>query len=44
VWTATGFRRVEAVRIALGGRLVRPIGGEGLMVDRPLTRRSALLR
>jgi spore germination protein GerM len=38
VWTATAFRGVTAVRLELDGRLVRSIGGEGVMVDRPLTR------
>jgi spore germination protein GerM len=38
VYTATGFKSVRAVRIALNGRLVTHIGGEGIDVSRPLTR------
>jgi spore germination protein GerM len=38
VWTATAFRGVTAVRLKLDGRLVRSVGGEGVLVDRPLTR------
>jgi spore germination protein GerM len=38
VYTATGVAGVDAVRIALDGELVEAIGGEGLVVDHPLTR------
>jgi spore germination protein GerM len=38
VYTATEHRSVRGVRIALGGRLVTHIGGEGIDVSHPLTR------
>lgn len=38
VYTATGVEGVESVRIALDGELAEAIGGEGVIVDHPLTR------
>jgi spore germination protein GerM len=38
VYTATGFSAVKGVRIALDGRLVTHLGGEGIDVSHPLTR------
>jgi len=38
VYTATQFRTVKAVRLKLAGRLAETIGGEGVVVDEPLTR------
>jgi peptidoglycan hydrolase-like protein with peptidoglycan-binding domain len=38
VYTATGVPGVKSVRLLLDGKRVVAIGGEGVMVDRPLTR------
>jgi len=38
VYTATQFPQVHAVQILLGGRRVPALGGEGLMIDRPIAR------
>jgi peptidoglycan hydrolase-like protein with peptidoglycan-binding domain len=38
VYTATGVPGVESVRLLLDGKRVEFIGGEGVMVDHPLTR------
>lgn len=40
VYTATQFEGVDAARITIEGEMVDTIGGEGIMVDRPLTRRD----
>lgn len=38
VFTATQFATVDAVRFAIGGEDVDALGGEGLLVEEPLTR------
>lgn len=38
VYTLTGFSTVRSVRFLIDGRRVDSIGGEGVIVDRPLTR------
>lgn len=40
VYTATQFEGIDAARITIEGEMVDAIGGEGVMVDRPLTRRD----
>ena len=40
VYTATQFEGIDAVRIMIEGEMVDSIGGEGVMVERPLTRRD----
>ncbi|GEM_PF-770761 len=41
VYTATQFSQVRAVQIVLGGHRVPALGGEGLMIDRPIARPSS---
>jgi spore germination protein GerM len=38
VYTLTGFPTVDSVRFLIDGERVESIGGEGVIVDRPLTR------
>lgn len=40
VYTATQFEGIDAARIKIEGEMVDSIGGEGVMVERPLTRRD----
>ena len=40
VYTATQFEGIDAARIMIEGEMVDSVGGEGVMVDRPLTRRD----
>jgi spore germination protein GerM len=40
VYTATGVKGIDAVRILLEGERVDAIGGEGFVVSKPLTRRD----
>ena len=40
VYTATQFERIDSVRIMIEGEMVESIGGEGLIVSEPLTRRD----
>ncbi|AEJ20853.1 Lipoprotein LpqB, GerMN domain protein [Gracilinema caldarium DSM 7334] len=40
VWTATEFPTVQGVQILIEGKRLTYLGGEGIRVDRPLTRTS----
>jgi len=40
VWTATEFSTVQGVQILIEGKSLMYLGGEGIRVDRPLTRES----
>lgn len=40
IYTATQFEGIDSARIMIDGEMVDSIGGEGMMVDRPLSRRD----
>jgi len=42
VYTATQVPEVRAVQILIGGRHVRALGGEGVMIDRPIERPASM--
>ncbi|HYM69104.1 MAG TPA: GerMN domain-containing protein [bacterium] len=42
VYTATQIPEVHAVQILIGGRHVRALGGEGVMIDRPIERPASM--
>jgi len=42
VYTATQFREVHAVQILLDGRRVQTLGGEGVLIGRPLQRQDRM--
>jgi spore germination protein GerM len=42
VYTATGIPEVHAVQILIAGRHVAALGGEGVMIDRPIARPASM--
>jgi spore germination protein GerM len=42
VYTATQIPEVHAVQILIGGRHLRALGGEGVMIDRPIERPASM--